>query len=397
MAARSKTRPRRATARLGNGLLVGYYAEWKKSTFPPSAIEWSALTHVAEAFVLPEADGGLSNVASFADDALVAAAHAHGVKVVASVGGARGDFYRSVVAAGPRGRTVAALATLCKDHGYDGIDIDWEFPDSSTIAAWESLLDDLRTALDAIGPGLTLSSTIAPTPPSSDLPTVAALSKLDWVEVMAYRYSGPSSDEVGYLAPLADPPDAGGEGSVTDTIRHLVTDRGIPASKLLLGIPFYGLEFEDGPPGTPIASPSHVIEMPGTSVLPLVGTSGWTRSWDSVAGAPSLTDGKLFASHVRRHAVDRRSSARLRARERARRGDGLAHERRGAAGRRSRSSSTRRGVADPVPLAPMPAEERSSKSSPGVAPRRPNGRCRRRRATGRPGHREKCQGRWLGA
>ena len=65
-------------AGFGPGFLLGYYAEWKKSSFPASAIEWRTLTHLAEAFFLPEVDGGIANAGMFADDALVAAAHANG-------------------------------------------------------------------------------------------------------------------------------------------------------------------------------------------------------------------------------------------------------------------------------------------------------------------------------
>ena len=290
-------------AGFGPGLLVGYYAEWKKSSFPASAIQWGTLTHLAEAFFLPEVDGGIANAGTLADDALVAAAHANGVKIIASVGGATGDFSASVVAPGPRARTVAALALLCAEHGYDGVDIDWEFPDTGSISAWVSLLDELRTALDAVRPGLTLSSTIGPTPPNSDLPPLASLNKLDWVEIMAYRYSDPSSDEVGFISPLDVPPDAG-EGSVSETVHHLVVDRGVPASKLLLGLPFYGFEFEDGPPGTPVSSPSKVLELDDSSVLQMVGAPGWTLSWDTVANAPSLTNGKLFLTYEDTQSID---------------------------------------------------------------------------------------------
>ncbi len=286
------------------GLLVGYYAEWKKGSFPPASVQWDALSHVAEAFALPEADGGLANLGTFADDALVAAAHAHGVKIIASVGGARGDFYASVVAPGPRARTVAALASLCATHGYDGIDLDWEYPDTGTIVAWSALVHELRVALDALGGGhLSLSSTLAATSPNSDLAPVDVLAALDWVEVMTYLYSGPKSDEVGFLSPMVDPLDAG-DGSVSETIRHLIVDRGIPASKLLLGIAFYGFEFQDGPPGTAIASPSHVIEMDDTSIALLSEDAGWTRSWNAVASAPALTDGKSFVTYEDTSSID---------------------------------------------------------------------------------------------
>ena len=145
------------------GLLVGYYADWAATAFPVTSIDWTSLTHVAEAFALPQSDGGgLANAATVANAPLVQAAHAHGVKVVVSVGGAHGVFDGAVVDPKARAATVAAIAALCADHAYDGVDIDWEFPDAATVPAWVSLVDDLRTALDAVRPGLTVSTTIGP-------------------------------------------------------------------------------------------------------------------------------------------------------------------------------------------------------------------------------------------
>src|SRR5208282_3202461 len=113
-------------------------------------------------------------------------------------------------------------------------DLDWEFPSSSTIAAWVALVADLRTALDAIGPGLTISTTLGSSPSDSDIYPAASLATLDWVSAMTYAYANPSSDVVGYYAPLRAP---AGASSVDATITHLV-GRGVPASKLLLGIGF---------------------------------------------------------------------------------------------------------------------------------------------------------------
>ena len=65
-------------------LVVGYYPSWSKGTYPYNVIMYENLTHIAHAFLIPNADGSLGGVSGFAYPELIQAAHAHGVKVVVS-------------------------------------------------------------------------------------------------------------------------------------------------------------------------------------------------------------------------------------------------------------------------------------------------------------------------
>src|SRR5262245_13818598 len=82
----------RSAQAIGAARIVGYYASWTRSSMPPASIPWTQLTHVAHAFVLPARGGGLSGVSGYVDRDLIETAHAHGVKVVASVGGWGANF-----------------------------------------------------------------------------------------------------------------------------------------------------------------------------------------------------------------------------------------------------------------------------------------------------------------
>jgi chitinase len=284
------------------GLLVGYYASWSTGTLPESAVDWTSLTHVAHAFALPKSGGGLSNADTFPDDALVTAAHANGVKVVVSVGGSSAPFADAVHTTSARAKTVSALASLCASHGYDGVDLDWEFPDATNIADWVSLVTELRTALDAVRPGLTISSTVDDSPGLADVYPLATLASLDWISAMTYAYTNSGSNVVGWYAPLREPADAS-TGSVVETIDHLV-GRGVPASKLLLGLGFYGEEFRNGPPGSTIVSPADVVVLAQQDVANIESRGGWTAGWDSTAAEPSLAQGRDWISYEDARSID---------------------------------------------------------------------------------------------
>jgi chitinase len=155
---------------------------------------------------------------------------------------------------------------------FDGIDIDWEFPggggqpynvvEPNDKANYTLLLQEFRRQLDAYGAqtgkhyGLTVAigsggDKIANTDP-------AEYSKpLDWINIMSYDFhggwepSGPTDFQSNlYLNP--DSPNAKTENSRTynvDAAVKTLLARGVPPSKIVVGIPFYGRGWTGVPPG----------------------------------------------------------------------------------------------------------------------------------------------------
>src|SRR4029078_5704539 len=63
--------------------------------------------------------------------------------------------------------------------------------------------------------------------------------ELDWVNLMTYDYHGTWENAAGFLAPFGRDPADPSEGNVKDSV-DLYLREGVPARKLLLGLPFYG-------------------------------------------------------------------------------------------------------------------------------------------------------------
>ena len=115
---------------------------------------------------------------------------------------------------------------------------------------------------------------------------------MDFVNLMTYdfRVAGPG-EPAGHHANLypspADPRQNSADGAVRDFLAA-----GVPASKLVLGVPFYGRVWEgvgsreglyrDGRP------PSQRIDTSHAALAALVGREGWVREWDAAAQAPFL-------------------------------------------------------------------------------------------------------------
>ena len=150
-------------------------------------------------------------------------------------------FLRGHLAASPN----VAPSTPDQPGLFDGIDVDWEYPGQENAANFVALLTDLRHAMEAVRPGLRLTIAVGPSPRMYPGVDFAAISQLvDQVGIMNYDYSGPWSHTTGFLAPLYIDETRG--GSVERSILSF-KEAGVPAPKLLMGLPFYGYGWKSVP------------------------------------------------------------------------------------------------------------------------------------------------------
>jgi chitinase len=214
--------------------IVGYFPSWSGD---PAEIQYEALTHIDYAFVTPTVLGGYQAVANPEKLAmLVTLAHAHGVKVLASLGGGDDsgiDAFAAIVGdAGIASLFIDNMISLVKEFQLDGIDMDWEFPGRNVADDYAALMHSLAERLHAEGKLLT-------TAVSADSHHGVAIrdsviADVDFLNVMAY--------DDGYRQP-------GVHHSTYDfayaAMRYWLNNRNTPRSKVILGVPFYGRSLKD--------------------------------------------------------------------------------------------------------------------------------------------------------
>jgi chitinase len=228
--------------------------------------------------------------------------------VLVSVGGWlwSGAFSDMALTQKSRNVFIASVVDFVRAHQLDGLDIDWEYPGMPGAEShfrpedkqnYTLLLKELRMRFDALGKELhrPLYVTIA-TGASQEFLDHTEMGQVqryvDTVNLMAYDYYEPDSDAItGHHAPLyanpADPKKASAANSV-----ETYEKAGVPAEKIVLGVPFYGHVWGQVP------ATNHGLFQPGKEIphsYAQYGSgpdamlkSGFIRYWDPVADAPYL-------------------------------------------------------------------------------------------------------------
>ncbi len=216
--------PAANAAVLPNGFKsIGYMPSWAGSA---NAIQYGKLTHVNYAFVLPNSNGslqGLDNPAKL--QSIVSLGHAQGVKVSISIGGWNdgNDSAFEALAGNTTARTafVNNVVNLVNQYGLDGVDIDWEYPDPGTSGNnYTALMSQLSTAMHSRGKLLTAAVVSEGGTAGGVQPAV--FGSVDWLNIMTYDGGSPHSNY---------------DWSVNAV--NFWKGRGLPASKAVIGVPFY--------------------------------------------------------------------------------------------------------------------------------------------------------------
>jgi chitinase len=175
------------------------------------------------------------------------------MKTLLSIGGwaYSPSFSNAVATPEKRAKFASSAVQFVQDCGFDGLDIDWEYPDSKDALNLVSLLQAVRSTLDTYSSKQNLNyhfllSIASPAGPDhyNKLQLKEMDQFLDQWNLMAYDYAGSFLSFTGHQANLY-PSQSNSRATPfsTDKAIHDYIAAGVNASKIQIGMPIYGHTF----------------------------------------------------------------------------------------------------------------------------------------------------------
>jgi chitinase len=323
---------------LGDKKVVGYFPEWGiyARNYNVSDIPANHLTAVIYAFADISASGEVTLFDQWAatDKAfpgdtwdqqlkgnfnqlrILKEENPH-LKVLIAIGGwtLSGRFSDVALTQSSRDKFAVSAADFIEQYGFDGVDIDWEYPVSGGLGSnvyrpedkqnYTLLLKSLRRELDSRGDYL-LTAALPVGPDKVVNHELLAISQeLDWINLMAYDLHGAWENQTGHQAGLKHNPASNSDARLNvEWVVNTYLEAGVPAEKLVVGIPSYGRSWANAGGLFQPASGAPAGTYDSTGVFDykdivsrLRNQSGiYQRFWDAIAlvpwvYAPSLSGG----------------------------------------------------------------------------------------------------------
>lgn len=284
-------------------IIVGYYGSWSAYTgYRPEKIP-EGVTHIHYAFANISADYKIAMGDTYIDPTNFEKLRQlkrqrPELQTIISIGGWTWSqkFSDAALTDARRAAFADSVVTFVKQHGFDGVDIDWEYPVSGGLAEnitrpedktnFTLLMAKLREKLDAQGAldGRHYSLSFAGASGTfyannTELKKLAGY--VDYAIVMTYDMHGAWPGSVtDFNAPLYTPSESSPQYKWSSNAAiKLWADAGFPKAKMVMGVPFYGVKYNG-------------VTNPGNGLYQTF-TSGSSIPYDTIAASylkdPSYT------------------------------------------------------------------------------------------------------------
>jgi spore germination protein YaaH len=216
----------------------GYHPYWIDDATADS-YRWDLLTHLAYfSYEVDPATGEAVTVRDWHTSTVIDRAKAEGVRVLLVVTNFGAANNRSILSSTTaRALLIERVVALLRQRGAHGVNIDFESVPGDQRGNLVAFFAELRARLDADLPGGVITTAVPAVDWNAAWDVAALAASIDLFFVMGYDYSWSGSSEAGPVAPIR-----GMNYNVERSLRWYL-DAGVPASKLLLGVPYYGYDW----------------------------------------------------------------------------------------------------------------------------------------------------------
>ncbi|RMF08494.1 MAG: T9SS C-terminal target domain-containing protein [Candidatus Neomarinimicrobiota bacterium] len=258
--------------------VFGYHPYWEGTNWQD--YNYDLLTTVAYFSAEVNSSGQLTHLHGWPVTGLINAAHAHGVKVVLCATLFNSSSMETLLSSADRRQTlITNLLSQVQAGQADGVNIDFEGLPASQKQNMVQFITDLTTTFHTQIPGseVTLAMPAVDWNHAWDYSALAGIA--DGLFIMGYDYHWSGSSTTGAVAPLT-----GGTYNVSWSVSDYLASTGNRADKLILGVPYYGIEW-------PAVSSSPGAATTGTGSSKIYNTAvvlaaTYGRNWDTNSQTP---------------------------------------------------------------------------------------------------------------
>nr|WP_287696969.1 glycosyl hydrolase family 18 protein [Microcystis sp. M058S1] len=315
-------------------ILGGYIGSWNLNSNTPIDATFNKLTHLFYSFAdvtsngtvqLPQDGTGTGDIAKLQQ----IKAQNPNLKIMLSIGGGtENDFSAAAATVQSRANFAQSAIQLMKTNGFDGLDIDWEYPEANEDNNYIQLLAQLRQQINQAsqndGKQYLLTTALSGSPyilSASDYGSnpydfspqdlKATSDYVDFINVMSYDYHGPWENTTNHQSALYkstnDNTYNAAKVNTNWAIQHYLS-AGVPATDIVLGAPLYGRTWT----GVNAGSNNGLFQQgTGSSELTyrelynLLGTNGYQSFWDNSAKVPYIysSQTKVFSTYENNQSI----------------------------------------------------------------------------------------------
>lgn len=242
-----------------------------------TGVDWSRITDMNLAFVNPDANGIFNQGTQLGP--IVQAAHAKKVRIYFSIGGGSPPAHLApLLAADKRDAFINNIVQLMEKYQFDGVDVDIE--NDLINENYAPFVAAVSTAVKAKKKLMTCALAGWNGNKISD----ATLGLYDFINIMSYDKTGPWTP--------ANPGPHSPYSMAQDDFNYYHQTRGIPAAKLLIGLPFYGYGFGGTAPQS-IEYKDLLLQFPGAETKDEIGLPDGGKIYYN--GIPTIKQKVAFA------------------------------------------------------------------------------------------------------
>lgn len=229
-----------------NNLVFGYYSSWNFFGYPEELKTTCDVINLCFGYVRSDYTIDVSQIIAVLEQVL--AVRNHGVRVVLSIQGYGSDgvnFSRAASTDEGRKKLAQSMLNVIETYHLDGIDIDWEYPGYNTgtsvsvdKANYTLLCKQINETLKKANSDYLVTAAIpggGNGPYRFDLGNVSKY--LDYIHIMTYDLQNGS--KATHHSALYDSSATMSGCSVASSVNTYLAN-GVPASKIVIGLAFYG-------------------------------------------------------------------------------------------------------------------------------------------------------------